>query len=38
MLLNKLDFNIADDETVFIPESLRLLNGLVGNENKFFIE
>ena len=38
MLPNKLDFNIADNETVFIPESLRLLNSLVNNESELFIE
>ena len=38
MLPNKPDFNITDDETVPIPESLRLLNGLVSNESELFIE
>ena len=38
MFLNKLNFNIADDKTVFIPESLKLLNSLIGNEGELFIE
>ena len=38
MLLNKPDFNIADDETMPIPESPRLLNSLINNEGELFIK